>query len=95
MAFSFRGLRRVKADARASHIQCAPSRHWKVKRKIEPCARALRTEPDEVSSPDPAIIKHARDNALRRIPVMSRLSHSEVHMVHRVGWLRAAVLGGE
>ncbi len=24
---------------------------------------------------------------------MSRLSHSEIHMVHRVGWLRAAVLG--
>ncbi len=24
---------------------------------------------------------------------MSRLSHSEVHMVHRTGWLRAAVLG--
>src|SRR5690606_17583985 len=25
--------------------------------------------------------------------VMSRLSPSEVHMVHRIGWLRAAVLG--
>ena len=24
---------------------------------------------------------------------MSRLSHSEIHMVHRIGWLRAAVLG--
>ncbi len=24
---------------------------------------------------------------------MSRLSHPEVHMVHRIGWLRAAVLG--
>lgn len=24
---------------------------------------------------------------------MSRLSHSEMHMVHRIGWLRAAVLG--
>ena len=24
---------------------------------------------------------------------MSRLAHSEVHMVHRIGWLRAAVLG--
>lgn len=24
---------------------------------------------------------------------MSRLSHSEVHMAHRIGWLRAAVLG--
>ncbi len=24
---------------------------------------------------------------------MSRLSHTEVHMVHRIGWLRAAVLG--
>jgi VIT1/CCC1 family predicted Fe2+/Mn2+ transporter len=24
---------------------------------------------------------------------MSRLSHSEFHMVHRIGWLRAAVLG--
>ena len=24
---------------------------------------------------------------------MSRLSHSEVHVVHRIGWLRAAVLG--
>jgi VIT1/CCC1 family predicted Fe2+/Mn2+ transporter len=24
---------------------------------------------------------------------MSRLSHSEVHMVHRIGWLRSAVLG--
>ncbi|MDO8882584.1 MAG: VIT family protein [Pseudotabrizicola sp.] len=24
---------------------------------------------------------------------MSRLSHSETHMVHRIGWLRAAVLG--
>ncbi|MTE01075.1 VIT family protein [Paracoccus sp. YIM 132242] len=24
---------------------------------------------------------------------MSRLSHSEVHMVHRIGWLRAAVMG--
>ncbi len=24
---------------------------------------------------------------------MSRLTHSEVHMVHRIGWLRAAVLG--
>jgi VIT1/CCC1 family predicted Fe2+/Mn2+ transporter len=24
---------------------------------------------------------------------VSRLSHSEVHMVHRIGWLRAAVLG--
>ena len=24
---------------------------------------------------------------------MNRLSHSEVHMVHRIGWLRAAVLG--
>lgn len=24
---------------------------------------------------------------------MSRLMHSEVHMVHRIGWLRAAVLG--
>lgn len=24
---------------------------------------------------------------------MSRLSHSEVHMIHRIGWLRAAVLG--
>jgi len=25
--------------------------------------------------------------------IVSRLSHSEVHMVHRIGWLRAAVLG--
>ena len=25
--------------------------------------------------------------------LMSRLSHSEIHMVHRIGWLRAAVLG--
>ncbi len=25
--------------------------------------------------------------------MVSRLSHSEVHMVHRIGWLRAAVLG--
>ena len=24
---------------------------------------------------------------------MSRLSHSEIHRVHRIGWLRAAVLG--
>ena len=24
---------------------------------------------------------------------MSRPAHSEVHMVHRIGWLRAAVLG--
>lgn len=24
---------------------------------------------------------------------MSRLSHSEIHLVHRIGWLRAAVLG--
>ena len=24
---------------------------------------------------------------------MSRLTHSEIHMVHRIGWLRAAVLG--
>lgn len=24
---------------------------------------------------------------------MSRLSHTEIHMVHRIGWLRAAVLG--
>ncbi len=24
---------------------------------------------------------------------MSRLSHLEIHMVHRIGWLRAAVLG--
>lgn len=24
---------------------------------------------------------------------MSRLSHSEIHMAHRIGWLRAAVLG--
>lgn len=24
---------------------------------------------------------------------MSRLSHSEIHMIHRIGWLRAAVLG--
>lgn len=24
---------------------------------------------------------------------MSRMSHSEIHMVHRIGWLRAAVLG--
>ena len=24
---------------------------------------------------------------------MSRLLHSEIHMVHRIGWLRAAVLG--
>jgi VIT1/CCC1 family predicted Fe2+/Mn2+ transporter len=24
---------------------------------------------------------------------MSRLSHSEIHMVHRIGWLHAAVLG--
>ena len=24
---------------------------------------------------------------------MSRLAHSEVHMVHRIGWLRAAVMG--
>ena len=24
---------------------------------------------------------------------MSRLSHSEIHMVHRIRWLRAAVLG--
>ena len=24
---------------------------------------------------------------------MSRLSHSEIHMVHRIGWRRAAVLG--
>lgn len=24
---------------------------------------------------------------------MNRLSHSEIHMVHRIGWLRAAVLG--
>lgn len=24
---------------------------------------------------------------------MSRLSHSEIHVVHRIGWLRAAVLG--
>jgi len=24
---------------------------------------------------------------------MSRITHSEVHMVHRIGWLRAAVLG--
>lgn len=25
--------------------------------------------------------------------MMSRLSHGEIHMVHRIGWLRAAVLG--
>ncbi len=24
---------------------------------------------------------------------MSRLTHSEIHMVHRIGWLRAAGLG--
>ncbi len=24
---------------------------------------------------------------------MSRLSHSEIHMAHRIGWLRAGVLG--
>ena len=24
---------------------------------------------------------------------MSRLTHAEIHMVHRIGWLRAAVLG--
>jgi VIT1/CCC1 family predicted Fe2+/Mn2+ transporter len=24
---------------------------------------------------------------------MSGLTHSEIHMVHRIGWLRAAVLG--
>lgn len=24
---------------------------------------------------------------------MSRLSHCEIHMVHRIGWLRAAVQG--
>ncbi|HVI27043.1 VIT family protein [Hansschlegelia sp.] len=24
---------------------------------------------------------------------MSRLAHSEIHMIHRIGWLRAAVLG--
>jgi VIT1/CCC1 family predicted Fe2+/Mn2+ transporter len=24
---------------------------------------------------------------------MSRLTHSEIHMVPRIGWLRAAVLG--
>ena len=24
---------------------------------------------------------------------MSRLTHSETHMVHRIGWLRAAVMG--
>ena len=24
---------------------------------------------------------------------MRRLSHSEIHMVHRIGWLRSAVLG--
>jgi VIT1/CCC1 family predicted Fe2+/Mn2+ transporter len=24
---------------------------------------------------------------------MSRLSHSEIHMAHRIGWLRVAVLG--
>lgn len=24
---------------------------------------------------------------------MSRLTHSETHMVHRIGWQRAAVLG--
>lgn len=24
---------------------------------------------------------------------MSRLTHSEIHMVHRIGWLRAAILG--
>lgn len=26
---------------------------------------------------------------------MSRLTHSETHMVHRIGWLRAAVLGAD
>lgn len=24
---------------------------------------------------------------------MNRLSHTEIHTVHRIGWLRAAVLG--
>ena len=28
-----------------------------------------------------------------RTPQMSRLAHPEVHMVHRIGWLRAAVMG--
>jgi vacuolar iron transporter family protein len=26
---------------------------------------------------------------------MSRLSHSEIHMEHRIGWLRAALLGAD
>ena len=37
---------------------------------------------------------HARSRQrFERIAVMSRLSHSEIHMVHRIGWLRAGVLG--
>jgi hypothetical protein len=30
---------------------------------------------------------------LRVIPPNEQLSHSEIHMAHRIGWLRAAVLG--
>lgn len=42
--------------------------------------------------PEPCTGRHPPPHNLEGAP-MSRLSHSEIHMVHRIGWLRAAVLG--
>ena len=62
--------------------------------------RALRIVPDkQVDAGDlPTSIRRLPDcNPPPHSPEgpcpMSRLSHSEIHMVHRIGWLRAAVLG--
>ncbi len=55
--------------------------------------RALRIAPHEptISKPQAVVLRAGRHRA--RSHPMSRLSHSEIHMVHRIGWLRAAVLG--
>jgi hypothetical protein len=54
--------------------------------------RALRIAPHEPAAETKGCRPPGRPTSPRS-HAMSRLSHSEIHMVHRIGWLRAAVLG--
>jgi hypothetical protein len=51
--------------------------------------RALRIAPHEPTTPKPKAVGRQR---VRR-HAMSRPSHPEIHMVHRIGWRPAAMLG--
>jgi VIT1/CCC1 family predicted Fe2+/Mn2+ transporter len=59
--------------------------------------RGLARDDTRPSSSSTALLSAPTSIAIEINPYegleMSRLSHSEIHMVHRIGWLRAAVLG--